>query len=37
MGQDRKGEKMRVGVGIRQMGRRNTGNAEVRQWGEKTG
>ena len=31
MGQERKGEKMNVGVGITQMGRRNTGNAEVRK------
>ena len=36
MGQVKKGEKMSVGVGIRQVGRRNTGNAEVRPWGEKT-
>lgn len=41
MGQEKKGERWSVGVGIRQVGRRNTGNAEVRNaevrpWGEKT-
>ena len=35
MGQERKEEKVSVGVGIRQVGRRNTaGNAGVRQLGE---
>ena len=35
MGQERKGEKVSVGAGMRQVGRKNTaGNAEVRQLGE---